>query len=224
LLDSDQTPAQIAATAAFYLANEAAQQATLLASGTAANAAVEEALHDYRKALTLAPQLAEARFNLATLLGRLGRFGEAAENYGRLVASDPNNQAVRFSHAMALVLDNQHARAKAALEQALEVIPDAANVAHLLTRLLVTSPDNSVRDAAVGLDLAFRLFNALPTPEHGETVAMALAESGHFDKALEWQQRVIDELESAGLDTTVARKRLELYKTRTPVRSPWRDN
>jgi hypothetical protein len=111
-------------------------------------------------------------------------------------------------------------------QHALELYPRGAAFAHLRARVLVSAPDDAVRDGAVGLDLASRLFEAFPSPEHAETLAMAFAETGRFDKAVEWQQRVIAELETAGRTDLLgpAFERLEGYrqeKQEKPARSPW---
>jgi tetratricopeptide (TPR) repeat protein len=179
----------------------------------------------YRAALELHPELAEARFNLATLHGRAGRFAEAAVEHARVVELHPANHEARFGEAMALVLAGEHAAAVERLRRALELYPSGAGYAHLLARLLVAAPDDAVRDGPVGLDLARRLVEALPTPEHAETLAMALAEVGRFDQALEWQQRVVDELERGGRQDLAgpARQRLEAYRRGEPARSPWEE-
>jgi tetratricopeptide (TPR) repeat protein len=177
----------------------------------------------YRAALELDFELVEARFNLATLLGRAGRFAEAAAENARVVELQPANHEARFGQAMALVLAGEHAAAVERLQLALELYPSGAGYAHLLARVLVAAPDDAVRDGQVGLDLARRLFEALPSPEHAETLAMALAEVGRFDQAVEWQQRVVEELVKAGGEVLAgsARQRLEAYRRGEPARSPW---
>ncbi|HUP25095.1 MAG TPA: tetratricopeptide repeat protein [Thermoanaerobaculia bacterium] len=177
----------------------------------------------YRAALELDPGLAEAHRNLGTLLGRSDRFAEAAAELARALEREPENHETRFGEAMALVLAGDYAAAAQRLEHALQLHPSGAGYAHLLARVLVAAPDDAVRDGAVGLDLARRLFEALPTPEHAETLAMALAEVGRFDEALQWQTRVVQELEKAGRADLLegARARLESYRRGQPARSPW---
>ena len=189
----------------------------------------DAAVEHYQQTLALSPELAVAHFNLGTIYGRQERFAESAAAHRKATELDPLNHRARFSEAMALVLAEDYATAKARLEEALEKFPSAPGYAHLLTRLLVAAPVDEVRDSDVGLDLAFRLFQAIPSPEHGETVAMALAEAGRFDRAIEWQQRVVDELQKsseASSDKTalaIAQRRLETYHALEVVRSPWLD-
>jgi tetratricopeptide (TPR) repeat protein len=52
-----------------------------------------------------------------------------------------------------------------------------------------------------------------------DTLAVAYAETGKFDKAAEWQQKAI-ELAPEGADKEPLRKRLELYRNGKPYREP----
>jgi tetratricopeptide (TPR) repeat protein len=188
---------------------------------------LEEAITRYHNALAENPGLAEAHFNLATLYGRQGRYAEAAAHHGSARELDPGNPAARFGEAMALVLDGREAEARARLEEALERFPDGIGYAHLLARLLVAARDDAVRDGAVGLDLARRLLEAVPSGEHAETVAMGLAEVGRFEEAVGWQARVVEQLEGAqGAPPEAlarARARLQAYREGRPWRSPLDD-
>ena len=177
----------------------------------------------YRTATQLDPNIAEAHFNLGTLLGRAGRYQDAAAEHARVIELQPGHHEARFGEAMALVLAGEYEKAVARLEHALELYPSGAAYAHLLARVLVSAPDDTVRDGAVGLNLASRLFEALPSPEHAETLAMAFAETGRFDKAVEWQERVVGEIEKAGRADLLgpASERLEGYRQGKPARSPW---
>jgi hypothetical protein len=47
------------------------------------------------------------------------------------------------------------------------------------------------------LDLATRVYAAAPTPVHGETIALALAELGRCDEARAWMKRAVADAEQA---------------------------
>ncbi len=164
-----------------------------------------------------------AHFNLGTVLGRLERYRESAEAHAAAVRVDPRSQQARLSEAMARVLAGDYATARQRLEEGLQEFPASSAMGHLLARLLVAAPDAAVRQPEVGLDLAFRLFEAIPSTQHGETVAMALAAVGRFDKAVEWQQRVVTELEKGAPAVVLgeARERLQAYRAGETVPAPW---
>jgi tetratricopeptide (TPR) repeat protein len=159
----------------------------------------------------------------ATLAGRLGRFREAAALFERAIAVDPASTEAHFGRAMALILDGQDSAADEALEASRRTLPDNLPLAHLQARFLATCPDNSIRDGARALGLAKDIHQQLPSPEHAETVAMALAAEGRFDEATAWQTQVVEDLESSESTAAleVATSRLELYRSGRPAPSPW---
>ena len=73
--------------------------------------------------------------------------------------------------------------------------------------------------------MAEAVFQADSTLEHAETLAMALAEMGRFDEAIELQTRVVTESERRGQSAVASRasRRLESYQRGEPYRSPWKD-
>jgi tetratricopeptide (TPR) repeat protein len=183
------------------------------------------ALAEYQAAVELAPESVETQAALASALGRTGRFAEAAEHYAAVVRLAPKRVDGHFGRAMALMLAGLDTEASAALEKALEIHPQNVAVAHALARLLATSPDAGVRDGDRALGMAEAVFNADRTLEHGETLAMALAEVGRFEEAQELQAQVVGEAERRG-DAQVAaraRQRLAGYQRGEACRAPWKE-
>lgn len=161
---------------------------------------------------------------LGAALGRAGRLPEAAAAYGTAARLDPADPGLRFGQAMALVLAGSHREARAALEAALPEVGDDLPLVHLLARLLATAPDPAVRDGARALELAGRVMEAAPSRDHAETLAMALAEAGEFQRAAEWQRRVLRRAQDQGAPAPALdaiRARLARYERGEPERSPW---
>ncbi len=210
-VDSAATAPEVRAQASFRLGNLDVESGDL-----------ESAAALYRTAIELSPELAEAHFNLATVLGRLQRYDEAASFYAQTLALQPENHGARVGEAGALLLNHQDGLARQRLEQAIQLYPEEPGYASLLARVLVASPDDSVRDGARGLDLAKRLFEYEASAEHAETVAMALAENGRFEEAAALQTAVVERLEQDGdPNRDAAAQRLALYRRGEPARSPW---
>lgn len=184
---------------------------------------LEEAARHFERAHELDPKDFRTHLEWAAALGRLGRFADAATAYEQAVTLAPPDPDVHFGRAMALILSAQYSEARAALNEGLTALPDNVPLTHLLARLLATCPDPAVRDGARALDLATGVFERQQGLDHAETVAMALAELGRFDEAVEWQRRVIAQAEAVrDLETARrSRQRLALYQNRKPVRAPW---
>ena len=182
------------------------------------------------EALELDSGFTEAHVLLGRLLGRQERYAEAAGHFARALVQDPSNAAWHRDRAMALILARRYAAARGALASARRAVANsgddaAATAEHLdtlLARLLAASPDAQVRNGREALAIAQRLMAERPGIEHAETVAMALAEVGEFDRAAELQSQLIAEVErQGGVPTGGQRQRLESYLAGEPVREPW---
>ena len=104
--------------------------------------------------------------------------------------------------------------------------PSDPRIADTLARVLATAPEDSVRDGAMAADIASKLIDAMPSTQHAETMAMALAELGRFEEAVQITESAIASMEAAGetgSDLADARRHLEQYRRREPVRAPWLD-
>ena len=186
--------------------------------------ATESAIDHFQTAGKLNPRLSGANTAAGALQAQLGRFDEAAESFERVVEADPANRVARFSRAMALVLAGNYQLATDELEEDLEILPQTLPLRHLLARLLATAPDETVRDGDRAVELAKEVFDQAATADHAETLAMAWAESGDFDEAIRWQEKVLDALpvgQSPG-QAEAARRRLEQYQNEQPCREPWK--
>ena len=185
----------------------------------------EAAIAEYEAAVELAPESVQAQANLAAALGRAGRFDLAAKHYSRVVDLAPERVDAHFGRAMALILSESYSQALEALEDSLREHPQNVAIAHALARLLATSPDPVVRDGPRAVGMAEAVFQAESTLEHAETLAMALAEIGRFEEAIELQNQVVSESQRRGQAavTNRATRRLESYQRGEPYRSPWKD-
>lgn len=180
------------------------------------------AIEQLRRALELEPTLPGASERLGTLLGQAGAFREAAMAFEAAVRSEPTALSPRFGLAMSLLLDERPAAARRSLEDGIVALAESLPLEHLLARVLAAASDGEVRDGERAERLAREVYRARPSADHAETVAMALAENGRFDEALEWQERALS-LAAAGpgRDLAPLRQRRELYAGSRPCRSPW---
>jgi tetratricopeptide (TPR) repeat protein len=202
----------------------AAEAHALLAALLEGRGLPAEAAEHYRRAAELDPESVSAHRGLAGLLGRQGRFGDAAGHLERVVELEPENVEARFGRSMALIFGERYADARRALEADLAAVGEAPPLVHLLARLLATSPEPSVRDGELALKLAVHAFRQQGSLDRIETVAMAWAEAGNFEHAVEWEQRAVNIAERRGRHDVAerARSRLAALRRGEPIRSPWR--
>ncbi len=171
---------------------------------------LEAAVERYQAAVGLDPELAGARFQLATTLGRLRRFEDAAARYRELIELEPRHLQARLGEATALSLAGRYGDAYDRLDSGLMAIPGSLELTHTLARLLASCPDREVRDGERAVELAEEAVAAAASLEHAETLAMALAEAGRFEDAAELQRGLIEQAESRGDARSLPRLRRHL--------------
>jgi tetratricopeptide (TPR) repeat protein len=191
-----------------------------LASLLAAGPERQEALAHVEAYLAARPEDGEARRLRAQLLRDASRLDDALPEYARAVELAPGDETARLGEAEALVRLARYAEARGKLEEGLRQIPGSGFLSHALARLLAACPDRSVRDGKRALELAVAVWNAQPAVGHAETVALALAETGQCDQAVEWQQKAIEAARAEGLDAKEKElaEKLAVYAKGAPCR------
>ena len=174
-----------------------------------------QAIKAYRRAVENAPDFDDAHFNLATLLGAAGDLAGAIDHLRRVVDLDPNDRDAHGALATALIQSGRFSEARAALEQSHRDLPQELELTRALVQVLVAAPDAEVRDPAQAIPLALEVQEAEPSLENIGWVIAALAGAERYGEAQEWQIRLINAAEEAGLpDQELQRLRMELEQFR----------
>ena len=168
----------------------------------------------------------EAHAGLADAQRRAGQWEAALPHYRETVRLNPRRADARLGYALALVRLRRYAEARAWLDEAVQAQPDRPELAQALARVLAASPDSRARDGARALTNVQELFKSDKTTTLGETMAMALAETGDFRTAVGVQRGILAAESKAGLTTVVSRMKanLALYERSQPCRQPWADD
>ena len=178
-----------------------------------------DAIPYLEKVITNNPEDANAHQLLAQALEKNLRSDEAMEYYRKTVLLDPTAENAWLGGVRLLVQNGDYQKALGVLKQAYKSLPNNGLIVYALAKLLVASPDLSLRDGATALPLALSVFQANPSTGHARIVAMAYAESGQCKQAVEWQQRAIDAWESGDVVTKKSLKsELSHYKDNEPCR------
>ena len=185
-----------------------------------------EAIERFEAAVRHEPSYVEARLALAGLLRRQGRFEEALVQYERVIeqgpVGDPRIEEAPFGQAITLVRLGRYASARDRLMDAMAVYADQPFFAHALARLLSGAPNAGVRDGARALALLQELPETAQRLDLGESMAMALAETGRFEAAVRWERDAIDRAAGGGRRDLVPRMREKLARYESG--QPWRSD
>jgi len=146
------------------------------------------------------------------VLLRLGRQDEAIAMLTKSRTAKPDDEDIVVGLAILLAQKERFGEAVTLLDDANRQYPDRVATATTLARLLASSPDRSQRDGKRALDLATRVYETAPTPAHGETLALALAELERCDEALTWMKRAVAAAGQAGHAEETARLTNEMRK------------
>jgi tetratricopeptide (TPR) repeat protein len=166
----------------------------------------------FEKAIHAVPASAAARAGLREVASawlRRGREEDAIELLRRGRSAAPDDEDTLIGLSILLASKERYLEAVTMLDEDNRTFPDRPATMTTLARLLASSPDRSLRDGRKALDLAMAVYKADPAPAHAETVAMALAELGRCNEALDWIRRAIMGAELAGDAEETARLKRE---------------
>jgi len=185
----------------------------------------EEAADALEKAVSLKPDFAAAQRLLADAQRLAGRFEAALASYQTWHERAPANPAARLGRALLATRLGRYAEARAWLSEDAADFPHQPAFIQALARILAAAPASELRDGLRAVELVQPLIQrgGVDAPL-AETAAMALAEAGRFDLAIQWQERAIELARQAGQadEAQAMQPALAAYRAKKPSREPWR--
>jgi len=172
---------------------------------------------DYlEQALEKSPGLIFARNALASQFARKGDTKAAAEHWRTALDINPNELTAIYYLAMVLASHGEHAESISLLRRGMAIAPNSSRLIAAMAWELATAPEDELRNGKEALQLAQRVFSALPNqPQMADVMAAALAETGDFDNAV----KLMEKLVASGAGDAQA-LRLKVYR----LQKPWRQS
>ncbi len=185
-----------------------------------------EVMPHFEAAVKYQPNYIEAHLAFADYLRRTGHPDGALKEYRETLDLNPRQSIARLGYAMCLVETRRYKEARDWLDEASTLFPDRPEFKIGLARVLATSPDDRVRDGRRAVAITQELFKGEHTTALGETIAMALAESGDYAQAVAIQRDVMNAARQAGFTSQLRHMaaNLDLYERHQPSRTPWSDD
>jgi Tfp pilus assembly protein PilF len=178
----------------------------------------------YQKALEQNVHLPFVYLDYGIDLVNLGRLDEALEQFSAAAQLAAASAIPHFLMGKCLLQLGRDAEAVAQLHAALQLDPNNLEILLFTANVRAADEDTHVRDGAEARIVAEKLVQLTggQQPAALEALAMACAENGRFDEAVQIQQRAVKLIEATGPKENIAamQYRLELYQKH----QPWRES
>jgi tetratricopeptide (TPR) repeat protein len=188
----------------------------------------EEALPYCRQAIQLNPSRATLHNSLGLVLAKLNRLDEAMAEFATSAKLDATYSSPHFQIGQILLRQGKDSQALDSFNTALRLDPENYAMLIYLARLLASDEDAQIRNGAEALVLAGRANHLTVQPDAVglDTLAMACAETGSFDLAVQIQQQALQLARADGEkeDAVVLQKRLQSYQNHLPWRESYVGN
>jgi tetratricopeptide (TPR) repeat protein len=172
------------------------------------------------KALENNPDFADAHTNLGYALALQGNPNEAAVHFTRAIQLASTSVLANYHLGLVLEQMGRISEAVPHYEKALRLKPDWIEPMNKLAWLLATSKETTAREPGRAVQLARRAceLTNYKEPELLDTLAVAYAAAGDFDKAVETAQKALGLCQSSQQDTLKKEieNRLVLFKAGKP--------
>jgi tetratricopeptide (TPR) repeat protein len=188
----------------------------------------QEALEYCRTAVRLDPKSPLSHNNLGLVLVELGCFDEAMGQFSDAAQLDADYAPPRFQMGKVLLKQGHDAEAMPHFREALRIEPDNLPMLIYIARVLAADENPQICNGAEALMLATKACqlagNAQPVAL--DTLAMACAETGRFDEAVQTGREAVNLARAAGQkdEAAIMQQRLELYQKHQPWRQSFRKN
>ena len=173
---------------------------------------LDRALRDGEEAVRLNPTSAAWKNNRGEVFIKRKEYDKAIAEFTALLEQNPTYFFALYNRSEAYVRTRQFDKALKDIDPAMENEAKVPGLHMNLARVLATAPDAKLRDGKRAVEAAKKAVDMIKYRDGRflDTLAAAYAEVGDFDKAVETQQKAIDDPDFMKDDGDGARKRLKL--------------
>lgn len=152
----------------------------------------EKALDDLNYALKLDSKNDIALTMRGSVYRNTKEYEKALADFNQAIILNPDSNGVYQQRSLLWKRKKEYAKAIEDAEKNCVQDHNSHSSLTLLAKMLTTCPDQNYRNSEKALRLAKKAYEISPRdPLSWETLSEAYAESGNFEKALEWQKKVL---------------------------------
>ena len=182
----------------------------------------------YREAVKRKPRLPSVYDNFGIVMVKLGHFDEAMDEFSAAAQNDATDAQPHFLMGRVLLQLGRDAEAVKQLREALQLAPENLEMLIFAASVLAADNNSQVRDGAAAHVLAEKAVKLTggQQPAALDVLAMACAEAGQFDEAMQFQLQAIKLSEAAGQkeDVALMQGRMQVYQQHQPWRESFKKN
>jgi tetratricopeptide (TPR) repeat protein len=175
----------------------------------------DAAIADYDSAIKLGSKRPEIYANRALARVAKGEMDNALADFDRAIELAPDDGRNYGERGNTYLTKKEYEKAIADYKKAIELRPSAAGIHNNLAWVLATCAKETLRNGAEAVEHATTAvaLDQGKQPTFFGTAAAAFAETGNFDEAVRWQQKL---LANILVPPQAEKDRLALYKSRRP--------
>jgi tetratricopeptide (TPR) repeat protein len=182
----------------------------------------QKALTDLNHALKLDPKNVGALIRRGSVYEVMKEYDKALVDFNQAILLDDNLAGIYQLRSRLLLVKKEYVSALIDAEKAYVRSPNDYGIIGHLSSLLSTCPNKMCRDGKRALLLAKKAYDI--APQQSSTLlalAEAYAETGDFDKAIEWQKKLLADPKTA---QSVRGTLLTMLKYFEQKKRPWHDD
>jgi Flp pilus assembly protein TadD len=185
---------------------------------------LEQSIANFQQAIELRPDYPDAHYNLGVVLLQRKDIDGAIAQFRTVLSLAPDDAETNTALGSALLQKGLFREAADHYRIALKSEPDSVLALNNLAWLLSAGPDDSVRNGPTAVKLALKLnqISHHNNPSFIRTLAVAYAEAGQFENAVEAAQTASGLAYAQGEHGLAARieEETDLYRRHLPFRDP----